>query len=368
MYESASIYTDALIFDKTIVMPPLFSDAVLAWYHQHGRKHLPWQQSITPYRVWVSEIMLQQTQVATVIPYFERFMERFPSVYDLAAAEQDEVLHLWTGLGYYARGRNLHACAKTIVSDHNGAFPQSIEQLAQLPGIGRSTAAAIASISMNICSPILDGNVKRVLTRCFAIDGWPGERATEQKLWTLAESLTPNHSSREYTQAMMDLGATLCTRSKPSCGLCPLAPQCIALEHSSQTKYPHSKPKKAKPEKHRLLLMIKNSMGEYLLLQRPQKGIWGGLWSFPEAEDAAQAQQFLTQHFEVHEPLQGEWLAPFRHTFSHYHLHIQPVRYQWPNVQKRIESDGVAQHWYNPNTPSTLGLAAPVKMLLHHQD
>ncbi|WP_430460420.1 A/G-specific adenine glycosylase [Thalassolituus sp. LLYu03] len=340
-----------------------FSEAVLNWYHQHGRKDLPWQQAISPYRVWVSEIMLQQTQVTTVIPYFERFMQRFPDVQSLASAEQDDVLHLWTGLGYYARGRNLHACAKRIVSDLNGEFPRSVEQLSELPGIGRSTAAAIASISMGINAPILDGNVKRVLTRFFAIDGWPGELKVQNRLWTLAEELTPDHSSREYTQAMMDLGATLCTRSKPACGICPLQPQCAGLQTGKPTQFPNSKPKKEKPVKSTLLLMVRNPDGQYLLLQRPQQGIWGGLWSFPEAEDAGSAERWLTQTLPgVH--WRSEWLTAFRHTFSHYHLDIQPLVFHLHAQPSAVREAPDTTHWYDPDRPSTLGLAAPVKMLL----
>lgn len=340
-----------------------FSDAVLNWYHQHGRKDLPWQQNISPYRVWVSEIMLQQTQVTTVIPYFERFMARFPTVQDLAAGSQDEVLHLWTGLGYYARGRNLHACAQKVVNEYNGEFPRSVEQLSELPGIGRSTAAAIASISMDINAPILDGNVKRVLTRCFAVDGWPGELKIQNKLWQLAEKLTPTHSSREYTQAMMDMGATLCTRSKPACGICPLQPQCLGLKTGKPTQFPNSKPKKEKPEKGTLLMMLRNDKGEYLLIQRPQKGIWGGLWSFPEAEDIGSA------YIRLEEVLPGskvteQWLPSFRHTFSHYHLQIQPVLFDCQLTAAVRETDNPSHCWYNPQQPSTLGLAAPVKMLL----
>ena len=341
-----------------------FSSAVLAWYHQHGRKHLPWQQDITPYRVWVSEIMLQQTQVSTVIPYFERFMQRFPDVFSLAEAPQDDVLHLWTGLGYYARGRNLHACAKAVVSRYQGEFPRSVELLAELPGIGRSTAAAIASISMGIHAPILDGNVKRVLTRCFAVPGWPGDLKVQKQLWELAERLTPDHSPREYTQAMMDMGATLCTRSKPACGVCPLQPQCLGLASGKPTQYPNSKPKKEKPEKSTLMMMVRNPAGEYLLLQRPQQGIWGGLWSFPEAADIGTAHQHLQELLPGTHAAE-QWLEGFRHTFSHYHLHIQPVVFQLSSLPLSVqEPDSRAHCWYNPAAPGTLGLAAPVKMLL----
>ena len=344
--------------------PFQFSDVVLAWYHKHGRKHLPWQQDISPYRVWVSEIMLQQTQVATVIPYFERFMQRFPDVFSLAKAEQDEVLHLWTGLGYYARGRNLHACAQQVVELYNGDFPQSVEQLAELPGIGRSSAGGIASISMGKRAAILDGNVKRVLTRFYAIAGWPGTTAVQKELWHIAEQLTPEHSHREYTQTMMDLGATLCTRSKPACGICPLQPQCEGYKTGKPTQFPNSKPKKEKPEKHTILLMVENSGGELYLQQRPQSGIWGGLWSFPEVSSEAEAVSWLRQHLSSE--AEPEWLDSFRHTFSHYHLQIQPLRFRLNKQPQQIgEAEG---HWYNPSNPSELGLAAPVKKLLHLSD
>ena len=339
----------------------LFSDAVLAWYHQHGRKHLPWQQNITPYRVWVSEIMLQQTQVSTVIPYFERFMQSFPDVTALAAASQDDVLHHWTGLGYYARGRNLHACAQIISAKYDGEFPQNVDALTELPGIGRSTAGAIASISMGIRAPILDGNVKRVLTRFYAIEGWPGTTTVQNALWQVAEDLTPVHSHREYTQAMMDLGATLCTRSKPACGICPLQPDCAGLKIGKPTQFPNSKPKKEKPEKHTVLLMIEAPDGTLLLLQRPQQGIWGGLWSFPEVKQPDDAIAWVKSHLGL-EYKQAELLPSFRHTFSHYHLHIQPLHIQLEQLATAVGEHN--DHWYNPDNPSALGLAAPVKELL----
>lgn len=341
-----------------------FSQQVLDWYDLHGRKHLPWQQDITPYRVWVSEIMLQQTQVTTVIDYFERFMQRFPDVYGLAAAEQDEVLHLWTGLGYYARGRNLHACAKKIVANYNGKFPNTITELSALPGIGRSTAAAIMSISMGISAPILDGNVKRVLTRYFAVNGWPGSTAIEKKLWTYAEELQPQHSSRQYTQAMMDLGATVCTRSKPSCISCPLNNECLGLKTGEPTQFPNSKPKKAKPEKHTTLLMIRQPNGSYLLEKRPSKGIWGGLWSFPEAESVSTAIQLLSELLPGSN-VEQQTLESFRHTFSHYHLQIQPLMLSLTHTPLNCaETDKQNLCWYNPQHPVELGLAAPVKKLL----
>ena len=344
-------------------LPSDFAETLLHWYEEHGRKHLPWQQNINPYRVWVSEIMLQQTQVATVIPYFERFMERFPDVYALANAEQDDVLHLWTGLGYYARGRNLHACAKAIVEQHQGVFPDSVEQLSGLPGIGRSTAGAIVSISMGIRAPILDGNVKRVLTRYFAVTGWPGTTAIQKQLWGIAERLTPNHSSREYTQVMMDLGATLCTRSNPACGICPLLPGCQGYQTGNPTQFPNSKPKKEKPTKDTWMLMIQAPDGRYLLKQRPQTGIWGGLWSFPEASSRQQVnEQLALEHPDINLDSIEE-KASFRHTFSHYHLNIHPLLAQASKNGLHIGETDI--HWYNPQQPSELGLAAPVKKLLH---
>ncbi|MEC7546585.1 MAG: A/G-specific adenine glycosylase [Pseudomonadota bacterium] len=339
-----------------------FSDTVLAWYEQHGRKHLPWQQDITPYRVWVSEIMLQQTQVATVIPYYERFMTSFPDVHSLAAASQDDVLHHWTGLGYYARGRNLHKCAQTVVNDHKGEFPRSVEGLAALPGIGRSTAGAIASISMGIRAPILDGNVKRVLTRFYAVSGWPGTKSTENELWDIASKLTPEHSHQQYTQAMMDLGATLCTRSKPACGICPLQPDCDGFAEGNPTQYPNSKPKKEKPVKTTVMLIIEQAGRGILLRQRPQSGIWGGLWSFPEVETINDALPLL-QREVGHEHADIEQLGSFRHTFSHYHLDITPIHLTLNRLPTLVQEDNV--HWYNNDSESAIGLAAPVKKLLN---
>jgi A/G-specific adenine glycosylase len=338
-----------------------FSETVLAWYEVHGRKHLPWQQNITPYRVWVSEIMLQQTQVATVIPYYERFMASFPTVEALANATQDDVLHHWTGLGYYARGRNLHKCAQTVVNEYDGEFPRSVEGLSDLPGIGRSTAGAIASISMGIRAPILDGNVKRVLTRFYAISGWPGTTAVEKQLWEIAGRLTPEHSHQQYTQAMMDLGATLCTRSKPACGICPLQPGCQGHAEGNPTQYPNSKPKKEKPVKSTVMVILENEQGELLLKQRPQSGIWGGLWSFPEVGDTAETEQVVLSE-AGHTEAESQVLNTFRHTFSHYHLDITPVHVKMKRPSATVHENNV--HWYNTSSPSAIGLAAPVKKLL----
>ena len=342
-----------------------FSSQVLKWFDQHGRKHLPWQKNITPYRVWISEIMLQQTQVTTVIPYFEKFMTSFPSVANLANATDDDVLHHWSGLGYYSRARNLQKAAKMVMENHAGEFPQSVEQLEQLPGIGRSTAGAIASISMGIRAPILDGNVKRVLARYRAIEGWPGQSSVARQLWDIAEEYTPQQRGADYTQAMMDLGAMICTRSKPSCMLCPLSTSCIAHRLGEETRFPGSKPKKDKPERAVRMLMVINQNGEVLLEKRPPTGIWGGLWGFPEiqpdddlSEKALQLTGFDLDEFE-------EWDS-FRHTFSHYHLDITPVK-TFANDSRpdsRQVQDGDRWHWFQPGAPTRLGLAAPVTKLL----
>ncbi|CAD5105909.1 A/G-specific adenine glycosylase [Zestomonas carbonaria] len=340
--------------------PEQFSGAVLDWYDAHGRKDLPWQQGITPYRVWVSEIMLQQTQVSTVLGYFDRFMDALPTVRDLAEAPEDEVLHLWTGLGYYTRARNLQKAAKIVVERHGGEFPRSVEQLAELPGIGRSTAGAIASLSMGLRAPILDGNVKRVLARYAAQAGYPGEPKVAAKLWELAERLTPHARVNHYTQAMMDLGATLCTRSKPSCLLCPVRSGCRAHLLGRETAYPESRPRKALPQKHTLMPILASRDGAILLYRRPSSGLWGGLWSLPELDDLAALAPLAARHAlelgERHE------LPALTHTFSHFQLAIEP----WL-IHVEATSPAVAEGdwlWYNLATPPRLGLAAPVKKLL----
>ena len=259
--------------------------------------------------------MLQQTQVDTVIPYFERFMTRFEDVQPLAAAPIDEVLHLWTGLGYYARARNLHRCAQTVVEQYNGQFPQDVNLLAQLPGIGRSTAAAITSIAYEQPTAILDGNVKRVLARHAAIAGWPGQNKVAEQLWHIAEQHMPQKRCRDYTQAIMDLGATVCKRSRPQCALCPVAADCIALAQDNMTDYPGKKPKKDKPFKSAFLLMIQAPNGDILLEQRPPQGIWGGLWCLPELNTDADPNAYICTHYGPAASAE-HWLS-WRHTFSH---------------------------------------------------
>lgn len=337
-----------------------FSTDVLQWFTQHGRKHLPWQQNRTPYRVWVSEIMLQQTQVSTVIPYFERFMTRFPTVEDLAKASQDEVLQLWTGLGYYARGCNLHKCAQTIVDQHQGIFPQTIEGLESLPGIGRSTAGAIISQALDMPAAILDGNVKRVLARFHAVEGWPGKTTVADRLWQHAEEHTPNKRCADYTQAMMDLGATLCTRSKPACTQCPLQDNCQALKQGNTEDYPGKKPKKVLPVKTTQFLIMQNAKGKILLEQRPPMGIWGGLWCFPQLTLDKDALSHCQNH---HGSIKSDQrLSTFRHTFSHYHLDIHPIHIHIKRVSAKVADN--EKRWLSHKEWRQLGLAAPIKKLL----
>lgn len=342
--------------------PSAFAPAVLAWAAKHGRHDLPWQQNPTPYRVWISEIMLQQTQVVTVIGYYQRFMQRFPDLHALAAGQLDEVLHLWTGLGYYNRARNLHKTAQLLVNEHSGQFPRSVEALASLPGIGLSTAGAIASLSMGLRAPILDGNVRRVLARYSALREYHGTSAATRQLWQLAEQLTPaaEHCAA-YTQAMMDLGATLCTRSKPDCQHCPLQSGCQAKILGLQNELPVPRPKKTLPEQHCHMLLLTSSQGEVLLQQRPAKGLWGGLYSLPQLEQLDQLPALLDSLQLQAGTLQQ--LPALTHAFSHFRLHIQP----W---QLSVQATGVAeiapqsQVWYNSQQPPSIGLAAPVKKLL----
>ena len=331
---------------------PAFSTRVLKWFDQHGRKDLPWQKNINAYRVWVSEIMLQQTQVKTVIPYFEQFMQRFPTIEDLASASQDDVLHHWSGLGYYSRARNLHKSAQQVCETHSGNFPQSVEQLIELPGIGRSTAGAIAAIAFGEHCSILDGNVKRVLARHFAVEGWPGKSAVADHLWVYAEAHTPKKRVADYTQAMMDLGATLCTRSKPNCLACPLQKSCIALADNQVSLYPGKKPKKVIPVKSTNMHIVVNEDGHVLLQKRPPTGIWASLWSLPEGE-------LSLPHLQLNK---GSRWPEIRHTFSHFHLDITPIQYRSNGEHSLMEPDRWL--WYNLNQTAEVGLAAPVTKLL----
>lgn len=340
-----------------------FSDRVLHWYVLHGRKDLPWQMARTPYRVWVSEVMLQQTQVATVIHYFERFMARFPDVISLANADLDEVLHLWSGLGYYARGRNLHKAACKVRDEHAGVFPKNFEAVQALPGVGRSTAGAILALASDQRHAILDGNVKRVLARFHAVAGWPGQSSVLEQLWTRAECYTPTKRVADYTQAMMDLGATLCTRTRPRCGECPLAADCQAHAAGRERDFPGSKPRRALPVRATHMLLVLNAQGEVLLQQRPPSGIWGGLWSLPEIDSATVAADWCRQHLGMAIRRLESWPA-LRHTFSHFHLDITPLLIELGKNRAQSVLEGQATVWYNTRSEDPRGLAAPVKRLL----
>ncbi|WP_027962016.1 A/G-specific adenine glycosylase [Halomonas halodenitrificans] len=342
-----------------VLDPATFQRRLLDWFDRYGRHDLPWQHGRTPYRVWVSEIMLQQTQVATVIPYFERFMARFPDVGCLAAADQDEVLHLWTGLGYYARGRNLHKAARVVVEDHGGEFPlHSLDEMSALPGIGRSTAGAIIAQSRGRRAVILDGNVKRSLTRLHAVAGWPGRPAVERRLWALADHYTPDQRLADYTQAMMDLGATLCRRGTPECDRCPFNDVCVAHARGEERRFPESKPRKVLPTRTTRMLLLRDARGRVLLEKRPPSGLWGGLWGLPQFDDAPSLEAWL----DTHAP--GSRLdapgAAFTHVFSHFRLEITPQ----PARVERLDSIGETRRWYDPDHPDAVGLAAPVKALL----
>ncbi len=338
-----------------------FSRRVLRWFARHGRKDLPWQKNPTAYRVWVSEIMLQQTQVGAVIPYYRRFMRRFPSLKRLAEAPQDEVLHYWSGLGYYARARNLHKAARLLRNRYHGRFPRDIGQLTALPGIGRSTAGAILALTYGLCHPILDGNVKRVLTRYHAIEGWPEQRHVNQALWKLAEELTPARNTAAYTQAMMDLGATVCRRSSPACGRCPLRTGCRAYRSGRVSEFPYPKPKRSLPERSIRMLVLVDAEGRVLLQKRPPTGIWGGLWSLPECESTQQADGWCRRHGLSIGGM--ETLPPVRHVFSHFQLLIIPVRIEVSMYRQRImEAEGFL--WYNSDTEHKIGMAAPVQRIV----
>ena len=338
-----------------------FAKQVLAWFKAHGRKNLPWQTDATPYRVWVSEIMLQQTQVATVIPYYAAFMQRFASIQQLADAPQDDVLAHWSGLGYYARARNLHRCAIDVVQQHGGEMPSNLDELIALPGIGRSTAGAIASLSMGLPEPILDGNVKRVLARVYGVEGWPGQKKVQDALWQISAAVTPKTNTGQFNQSMMDLGATLCTRSKPACSRCPLANTCFALEQNSIANYPGKKPKKVTPVKQTVMLVIKDEQGKLLLHKRPASGIWGGLWSLPEVSDAADVPDWLSaQQFRA--VADARQIDAFRHTFSHYHLDIVVLEQTVTSFENAI-ADQQPIHWYGGGSLPG-GVAKPLTKIL----
>lgn len=344
--------------------PQQFQHAILSWFDSHGRKHLPWQQNKTPYKVWISEIMLQQTQVNTVIPYFERFMQHFPELMALANAKEDEVLHLWAGLGYYSRARNLHKAAKMVAEKYQGEFPSTVEGLCELPGIGRSTAGAILALASNLPAPILDGNVKRVLARFHALDAPVNEKKIENQLWELATLYTPQDRVADYTQAMMDLGATLCTRGKPACLICPLMATCSARQQGIADLLPVKKTTKELPVRTATFLVIKKDQ-KILLHKRPSVGIWGGLWSLPEITGLPEQktiQDYCRQQLKI--TFKDYSILPmFRHTFSHYHLDISPVVIELKKAPAKV-MEGDSQIWYNPSEPHSVGLPKPIQSIM----
>ena len=342
-----------------------FATRLLAWFEHHGRHDLPWQHPRTPYRVWLSEIMLQQTQVATVIPYFLRFVQSFPTLPDLAAADNDTLMAHWAGLGYYARARNLHAAARRCVELHGGDLPRDLDALLALPGIGRSTAGAILSQAWNDPFPILDGNVKRVLTRYHGIAGHPGLPAVEKPLWALAAQHVadvPQGRMADWTQAQMDFGATLCTRANPACILCPLQESCAAHAQGRVDSLPTPKPGKVLPEREASALLLEDAQGRILLCQRPPTGIWASLWTLPQADTDADLRTWFAGNIEGDYDGASE-LPPIVHTFSHYRLHLQPLHLRKVALRARVgDNDGL--RWVARADLASLGLPAPIRKLL----
>lgn len=344
--------------------PEQFQQKILSWFDLHGRKDLPWQKDINLYRVWISEIMLQQTQVATVIPYFLRFTSSFPDVASLAKAELDDVLQHWSGLGYYARARNIHKTA-VIIHNNNDWFPDTLEGLIDLPGIGRSTAGAMLSIACQQSHPILDGNVKRVLTRFHGISGWSGSARISTELWAISSRFTPQSRTADFTQAMMDMGSTLCTRSKPSCTDCPVNSACYAYREGKINELPTQKPRQKIPVKHLFLLILKNEQKQIYLEKRAPVGIWGGLWSLPEFDDFESLECWCRgKNYRLINTLR---LPARRHTFSHFHLDYTPVIVQTENPENFVMEANQAV-WYKSSQQNSLGLPAPIKRLLQEQD
>jgi A/G-specific adenine glycosylase len=339
-----------------------FAPRLLAWHDRAGRRDLPWQRERTPYRVWVSEVMLQQTRVETVVPYFERFLARFPDVGALADAPLDEVLRLWSGLGYYARARNLHRAAGAVRERHGGEFPTGIEAVAALPGVGRSTAGAILALALGQRHPILDGNVKRVLARYHAVPGWPGEARVARQLWTLADRHTPGARVADYTQAVMDLGAIVCTRARPRCAECPVRSGCRAEAEGRVASLPAPRPARDLPVRQALFILARRPSGEVLLERRPPQGVWGGLWSLPECPAGADPAAWSIARLGVPPRAVERW-PTLRHTFSHFHLDITPVLAPVEDPAPTV-LEGDATFWYQPGTALPGGLAAPVARLL----
>jgi A/G-specific adenine glycosylase len=337
-----------------------FASALLTWFDRHGRHDLPWKQPRDAYRVWLSEIMLQQTQVATVIPYFQRFVASLPTLGDLAGADEDTVLALWSGLGYYRRARFLHRAAQICVERHNGELPRDFESLAALPGIGRSTAGAILAQAYGLRFPILDGNVKRVLTRFHGVVGYPGEREVEKTLWRHADAHTPSERTADYTQAIMDLGATVCVRTRPLCAACPVRNDCVAHRDHLTAQLPTPKPGKAIPSRSTVMVVVRDTDGRVLLQRRGALGVWSGLWSLPEASDSDGAWREAERHARIDDARE---LPPFTHVFSHYRLNIQPLLFDSAAPSHAI-ADNADLRWCTIAEFSLMGLPAPVRSLL----
>lgn len=336
-----------------------FASRLIAWQREHGRHGLPWQVA-DGYHVWLSEIMLQQTQVTTVLDYYPRFLAKFPTIFDLAAAPLDDVLALWSGLGYYTRARNLHKCAQAVVAQYGGQFPSDPALVAELPGIGRSTAAAITAFSYGTRAAILDGNVKRVLTRWAGIEGYPSVKAVENRLWDLANALLPTAGIEAYTQGLMDLGATVCTPKKPSCLTCPMSADCQARLNNRQAELPTPKPKKTVPEKSTVMLIIRNDAGQILLEKRPPTGIWGGLWSLPEVESTLIASELAAQQLGLKIELEPA-LPDFVHVFTHYKLTITPQPAYAIAASALHESNA---QWFNIDAALAAGIPTPIRKIL----
>ncbi|MBA2651614.1 MAG: A/G-specific adenine glycosylase [Tatlockia sp.] len=340
-----------------------FSLPLLEWFDNHGRKDLPWQHPRSPYRVWISEIMLQQTQVKTVIPYFNQFMSKFANIEQLAQASEDNVLAQWSGLGYYSRARNLHKTAKIICEQYKGEFPSDLTNLIALPGIGPSTAAAITSLAFNQANPIMDGNVKRVLCRYFLIDGWPEQSAVKQKLWQLADQCMPRERCADYTQAIMDLGATCCKSKNPDCNSCPVQTHCLARQRDLASLYPHKKVKKKLAVKQQQFLLLYDNNNRIYLEKRPPTGIWGGLWCMPSIAMKDCPREYLANTYGFSCRDQQELLF-IRHSFSHFHLEISSLA-----LQTAINANRVAEHtgkWYEAKEIGELGLAKPISDIINH--
>jgi A/G-specific adenine glycosylase len=349
-----------------------FAEKMIRWHERHGRHHLPWQNTHDPYPIWLSEIMLQQTQVAIVIPYYLRFLQHFPDIKSLASASLDEVLAQWSGLGYYSRGRNLHRAARLVADNHNGIFPREVEVIQQLPGIGRSTAAAIAVFAYGARCAILDGNVKRILARCFGIEGYPGERQTEVLLWQTAQELLPEQSEKcidggieVYTQALMDLGSTVCVRFKPKCASCPLQQDCIAFRDNAVGRLPAPRPRKPMPERETVFLLL-TAHGKILLEKRPARGIWGGLWSLPQMPVSENAREYCAARF-------GMGVTPLPqmpllvHTFTHFRLKIYPQPLQVDSLFAPKEGSVADEvRWITFPDALKAAIPAPVNKLLNN--